>query len=149
MIAALLRSGPARCRSRQLAATLSCPPTNHLACGGVHSSTVFQGRIQSSARACSAQKPSRSRAPASYSAGVAFACAANAAAGANRRGSESRVSIWSFMKPRCVSALLDRNEWTLASARKDLARASDLLVLVEQHLLPLGQPAGHPPEREQ
>jgi len=52
--------GPVRWRSRQLAETLSLPPTNHLACGGFHSNTRSQGRIQSRARAWSAQYPSRS-----------------------------------------------------------------------------------------
>src|SRR5207247_2045133 len=47
-------------RSRQLALALICPPTNHLACGSFHSSTLVQRLIHVSDSACSAQKPSGS-----------------------------------------------------------------------------------------
>src|SRR5436190_12972448 len=90
MMAALLRRGPARWRSTQLALTLSCPPTNHLACGSFHSSTFCQGFAQVRLLACKAQKPSgpsfaawKSR---SYSARLlTWAAAANSAGGAKLR----------------------------------------------------------------
>ena len=44
----------------QLTETLSSPPTNHLAWGGVQSSTFAHGAIQSSERASSSQNLSRS-----------------------------------------------------------------------------------------
>src|SRR6476661_2197464 len=153
-MAALFRIGPARWRSRQLAAALSRPPTNHFAWGGVHSSTRSHGRIQSRARACSAQNPSRSRAAASYSPCEALAPAANAGSGGKRRCSLRSVSSWwarseSSWLVMGASALIDRHERPLVVPDVDLARPGDLLVFVEQHLLPLGQPSGHPPEREE
>src|SRR5260370_41029360 len=58
MIAALLPRPAAMCRSRQLKLTLSLPPTNHLANGSVHSSTLAHFLAQASGPACSAQKRS-------------------------------------------------------------------------------------------
>src|SRR5882762_6386406 len=46
MIAALLRNGPFRCRSRQFTLALSFPPTNHSANGGFQTQTFFHGRNQ-------------------------------------------------------------------------------------------------------
>src|SRR5205823_4640059 len=46
-------------------------------------------------------------------------------------------------------ALRERDEVALAVSRVDLARARDLLLRVGEHLLPLGEPAREPPEREQ
>src|SRR5437016_2429117 len=43
MIAAFVRRGPSRCRSRQFSETFSCPPTNHFAFGALQSSTCFHG----------------------------------------------------------------------------------------------------------
>ena len=48
------------CRSTQLTATLSLPPTNHFANGASHSRTVSHFWAQVSRSACSAQNPSRS-----------------------------------------------------------------------------------------
>ena len=48
------------CRSTQLYATLSSPPTNHFANGGCQSSTSSHFVDQSSRSACSSQKASRS-----------------------------------------------------------------------------------------
>src|SRR5439155_17614139 len=56
--AALFRRGPAKCRSRQFAETLSFPSRNHLAKGGFHSRTFDQGAVQSSSRAMRAQNAS-------------------------------------------------------------------------------------------
>ena len=61
MIAALLRRAPRTWRSRQLTATFSWPPTNHLACGGCQSSTVSHRRDHSSSPAKPAQNASGSR----------------------------------------------------------------------------------------
>ena len=47
-------------RSTQLTATLSLPPTNHLAKGRFHSSTSVHGVSQVSRLACDAQKASGS-----------------------------------------------------------------------------------------
>src|SRR5687767_6217930 len=142
MIATLLRRGPRTCRSRQLADALSFPSTNQRACGGRQSSTRVHSEIQSSIRAWSSQKRFQSR-PAAYNAAVAAARAANSAVAGNRRFSERSVSIWS------VTTLppFDGYVRPLLLADVDLARAGDLLILVQQHLLPLGQPAGHAAQR--
>ena len=56
MMAALFRRGRTDVSIEAvLRDTLSCPPRNHLARGGCHSSTVFHGRIQWSPLAWSAQ----------------------------------------------------------------------------------------------
>src|SRR5476651_1092613 len=51
MMAALLRSGPSRWRSRQLTLALILPPTNHSAKGGFQTQTFFQclAQVNSSA----------------------------------------------------------------------------------------------------
>ena len=49
------KSPPARCRSRQFSATLSVPPVNHFASGGVQSRTLSQVRRQWSSLARSDQ----------------------------------------------------------------------------------------------
>ena len=56
-IAALLRRAVFTWRSRQLTQALSCPPTNHLACGGSHSSTRVPGL--GTTRVRSAPRPER------------------------------------------------------------------------------------------
>src|SRR3954447_22760190 len=90
MMAALVRRGPARCRSMQLSLALICPPTNHLANGSFHSSTLSHGFNQCSALAASAQKASGSSlahwASRSYSAVLGMnALAAKSAGGGNWR----------------------------------------------------------------
>src|SRR5258707_13779556 len=90
MIAALLPRPAAMCRSRQLKLTLSLPPTNHLANGSFHSSTLVHFLAQASAPACSAQKRSGSSLArfqsASYSARfLRWALAANSGGGAKLR----------------------------------------------------------------
>src|SRR5271163_2345755 len=55
MRAALLRRGPSRWRSRQLALALILPPTNHCAKGGFQTQTFFQRRDQRSSSAARAQ----------------------------------------------------------------------------------------------
>src|SRR6516164_2902414 len=62
MMAALFLRGPVRWRSMQLKLALIFPPTNHLANGSFHSSTLFQRWNQCNDSACSAQKPSGSAA---------------------------------------------------------------------------------------
>ena len=52
----------ATCRSRQFTDAFRVPPTNHFTNGGVHSSTVSQGRLHSSRPASSAQNASGSSA---------------------------------------------------------------------------------------
>src|SRR6478672_1306679 len=144
MMAALLRRGPRRCRSRQLTETLSFPPTNHFACGGFQSRTWLQGDIHSSDLAWSSQNRSGLW-PATYSAAVAADREANSTVVGNRRCSESRVSSWSLMR----SPLVDGDERPLVLSGVDLSRPGDLLVLVEQHFLPLRQPARHPAQGEE
>src|ERR1700683_1478218 len=51
MMAALLRIGPSRWRSRQLTLALILPPTNHWAKGGFQTQTCFQRRAQRSSSA--------------------------------------------------------------------------------------------------
>ena len=74
------------CRSTQLYAALSLPPTNHLANGG-----LFQSRTrshfwsQSSRSACSAQNASRSASARSYVSAFTLALAASSAGGSKRR----------------------------------------------------------------
>src|SRR4029077_10691972 len=68
-------------RSTQLYATLSFPPTNHLANGASdQSNTSSNGVSQDSRLACFAQNASRSASASRYSSG-AVACAANSADG--------------------------------------------------------------------
>src|SRR4051812_9301522 len=90
MIAALFFRHVLRCRSVQLALTFSLPPTNHLANGSFHSSTLSNGFIHVSDLACSAQKPSGSfsahAASRSRSAAEGMCAAfANSAGGGKRR----------------------------------------------------------------
>ena len=49
--AALFFLGPSMCRSMQLSATFSLPPTNHFEYGGFHSSAFFHGLNHVSSRA--------------------------------------------------------------------------------------------------
>src|SRR4051794_32678177 len=65
-MAALLRRGPCKCRSRQFSATLSFPPTNHLANGGFHSRTFSHGCCHMSSRASRAQNFSGARIDSRY-----------------------------------------------------------------------------------
>src|ERR1700761_5420293 len=51
MIAALLRIGPSRWRSRQFTLALILPPTNHSANGGFHTQTFFHLRYHESSSA--------------------------------------------------------------------------------------------------
>src|SRR5262249_33933632 len=92
-MAALLRRGPCRWRSTQLALTLSLPPTNHWACGSSQTSTLSHGLAHSSPWACSAQNPSGSslarRQRRSYSAMLLTRAAAAKAGG----GGKERVSF--------------------------------------------------------
>ena len=90
MIAALFLFGPSQWRSTQLYEALSWPPTNHLANGGFQSSTLSQGLNQSSASACSAQKPSGSSLARFQSAWYCsrlemWACRANSGGGGKTR----------------------------------------------------------------
>src|ERR1051326_6416221 len=55
MMAALLRRGPSRWRSRQLYERLICPPINHFANGSFHSTTFLHGLNQWSSFAMRAQ----------------------------------------------------------------------------------------------
>src|SRR5581483_5297989 len=81
------------CRSRQLYATLSCPPTNHFANGGLdQSSTWSHSLAQVSRRACFSQKASRSARASSYALATTLAAAANSAGGGNCLVSLSRFS---------------------------------------------------------
>ena len=79
------------CRSTQLTATLSLPPTNHFANGASHSRTLSHFWAQVSRSACSAQKASRSSSPREYQSSVALACAANSALGGKLRVSLERL----------------------------------------------------------
>src|SRR5215211_6159460 len=82
------------CRSRQVSDTLSCPPTNHLANGRLHSSTWSHGFIQRSRSACSAQNPSRSRSACSCNdRSVTSAFALKSSGGEKVLASEKRFSI--------------------------------------------------------
>ena len=56
--AALLRAVRSMCRSTQFTETLSFPPTNHFACGGFQSHTVFHFSNHSNSFACASQKAS-------------------------------------------------------------------------------------------
>src|SRR5919202_6276512 len=99
MIAALLPRPSSRCRSRQLYATLSWPPTYHLANGGFdQSSTWSHSFAQVSRRACCAQKPSGSAAASSYEDAVTLAFAASSSGGGNCRVSEYRFSNVSLIR---------------------------------------------------
>src|SRR5687768_15488359 len=81
------------CRSTQLYATLSLPPTNHLANGASDQSRTWVHLVsQCSRSACFAQNASRSAFASSYSSGCAFACAANSSEGGNVLLSVYRLS---------------------------------------------------------
>src|SRR5690606_29979462 len=85
--------GPSRCRSRQLYATFSFPPTNHFACGGVHSRTVCHGSNQPSSLSHSAQYASGSDAARAHISGSrAFSASRNDGGGGNRRSSSSNAT---------------------------------------------------------
>src|ERR1700761_3231705 len=93
------------CRSTQLYDAFSSPPTNHLANGAFHSSTVSQGFAQVSRLACSSQKPSRSALARSYASALTLAASASSSGGSNRRFSLSRLeSVASLVDS--VTALL-------------------------------------------
>src|SRR6185503_8274373 len=79
------------CRSTQLTATFSFPPTNHFANGASHSRTLSHFCAHVSRSACSAQKPSRSSSAREYHSSVALACAANSALGGKLRVSVERL----------------------------------------------------------
>src|SRR5262245_12261156 len=80
-------------RSKQLYATLSLPPTNHLANGARdQSSTSMNGVAHDSRRACFAQNASWSSSASRYNSAVAFACWANSAGGGYDVGTSVGVS---------------------------------------------------------
>src|SRR5579883_2712921 len=92
MRAALLRRGPARWRSRQLALALILPPSNQRACGSFQTRTLSQRLTQASDSAWPAQNASGSAAAwfqsASYSARL-LTCAAAAKAGGGGKERDS------------------------------------------------------------
>src|SRR5262245_45564685 len=92
-MAALLRRGPDRCRSRQLALTLSCPPTNHLANGSFHSRTFVHGLAHASDFACSAQKACGSSLAFCHSASCSAWLLTWAAFANSAEGGKERVSL--------------------------------------------------------
>ncbi len=99
MSAALFRVGVFRCASRQLYEALVRPPTNHLANGSFHWSTLEYGLNQCNSPARRPQKPSISPAASfhrsSYSASDLMpALAANSAGGGNIRFSCITVCTW-------------------------------------------------------
>src|SRR5947208_14755896 len=97
-MAALLPRPASTWRSRQLYATLSCPPTNHFANGGLdQSSTWSHSFAQDSRLACSAQKASRSARAVSYASALTLAFAARSGGGGNCRVSLSRFARVSLM----------------------------------------------------
>src|ERR1043165_243161 len=57
--------------------------------------------------------------------------------------------IAAVMARDCSSALLDRNEVSSSRSRVNLPRPRDLLVGIDQHFLPLRQPAGDARNREE
>src|SRR5919112_4891018 len=86
------------CRSTQLYAALSLPPTNHFANGGLlQSSTSVKGSAQLSRPACLPQNASRSWSASAYSSAFTLACSASSAGGSKCRSSWSRLDRpWSF-----------------------------------------------------
>src|SRR5208282_6285754 len=98
MNATLLRRPSVRCRSRQLYAALSLPPTNHFANGKFHSRTLSYGLNHESSSPHSPQNFSGScsarRQIASYSSRLLIdARRENSAGGGNFRASLSTDSI--------------------------------------------------------
>src|ERR1700682_5986251 len=94
------------CRSTQLYATLSLPPTNHLANGASdQSSTSVNGVSHDNRSACSAQNASRSFSAASYNSAVALAFAAKSAGGGYDDGTSVCVSdmFVSVVTERCIN----------------------------------------------
>src|SRR5690349_11961218 len=88
-------------RSTQLTEALSVPPTNHLTCGGVHSSTRLHGVDHSRSPAIFAQNASGSLSASAYSS-VDETCALrrNSAGGSNFRFSWRRTSISDILVER-------------------------------------------------
>src|SRR3954465_15610886 len=81
------------CRSTQLYATFSLPPTDHFANGASLQSRTWSHLVsQCSRSACFAQKLSRSASASAYRSGPALAAAANSADGGNVLLSVSRLS---------------------------------------------------------
>src|SRR6476659_1333367 len=81
-------------RSTQLYATLSLPPTNHLANGASdQSSTSVNGVSQDNRLACFSQNASRSFSAASYSSAVALALRANSVVGGYADGASVCVTV--------------------------------------------------------
>ena len=72
-------------RSTQLTATLSLPPTNHLANGRSHSRTSVHGWSQVSRSACWPRTPDGQRRPRRSAAAVTLAASARSSGGANVR----------------------------------------------------------------
>src|SRR5215217_6603075 len=98
-------------RSTQLWATLSLPPTNHFANGGLdQSSTWSHFSCQSSASACSAQKPSLSRsADSKLASSETFAWSRNSFGGSNDSTSSSSSSCASRVVPSAIPYSLHRS----------------------------------------
>src|SRR6478672_11820963 len=81
-------------RSTQLYATLSLPPTNHLANGASdQSSTSVNGVSQVSRLACFAQNASRSSSASRYSSAVALALCTNSGGGGYADGTSVCVTV--------------------------------------------------------
>src|SRR5262249_11678930 len=92
-MAALLRRGPARWRSRQLTLALMRPPSNQRACGSFQVSTLSQRLNQASDSACSAQKPSGSSSARFQSCSYAATLPTCALAANSAGGGKVRVSF--------------------------------------------------------
>src|SRR4029077_13320032 len=81
-------------RSTQLYATLSLPPTNHLANGACdQSSTSVNGVCQDNRLACFSQNASRSSSASRYSSAVALALSANSVVGGYADGASVCVAV--------------------------------------------------------
>src|SRR6476619_3907803 len=81
-------------RSTQLYATLSLPPTNHLANGASdQSSTSVNGVCQDNRLACFSQNASRSSSASRYSSAVALALRANSVVGGYADGASGCVTV--------------------------------------------------------
>src|SRR6185437_10081302 len=84
-------------RSTQLYATLSLPPTNHLANGASdQSNTSSNGVSQDSRSACLAQNARRSSSASRYSSSRALACSAKCAGGGYDEGASALVAVTGF-----------------------------------------------------
>src|SRR3954453_23672562 len=96
------------CRSTQLYAALSLPPTNHFANGGwSQSRTRSHFWSQLSRSAASAQNASRSWLARSYASSLRFASSAIAACGSKRRSSFNRFERASSVMEFSPAALID------------------------------------------